>query len=62
MNRKERSPLHRAVQALIDAEIAFSMKGAAVLEERARLSMVLNKARKRYRQLLDKHTEVVRPE
>jgi len=61
MNRSARAKFNRAVQALIDAEVAFSWLSTKAAGDQAMLLTQLLKARMHYKRLLDKHTDPVVP-
>jgi len=59
MTRKERAAMARAVQHLVNAEVAYSWRGTRADIEQAELLIHLQKARHRVKRLLDKHTDPV---
>lgn len=64
MTRKERAAMNRAIQHLVNAEVAYSWIGtltAAEHAEHAELLHQLKKTRQRVKSLLDKHTDPVVP-
>lgn len=61
MTRKERAAMNRAIQHLVNAEVAYSWIGTLTAAEHAELLHQLKKTRQRVKSLLDKHTDPVVP-
>ena len=61
MNKSARNRLNRAVQELVDAEVAHSWAGTKPPEETTELRSTLLKARVHYKRLLDRYTNPVVP-
>ena len=59
MTRKERAAMARAVQHLVNAEVAYSWRGTLTAIEQEELLTHLQKARRRVKRLQDKHTDPV---
>ncbi len=61
MTRKQRAALNRAVQELVDAEVAHSRMMTVVSSMPPERITQLLKARMHYKRLLDKYTDPVVP-
>jgi len=61
MNRSARAKLNRAVQNLVEAEVANSWAGAQDREGQLECKLKLFKARVHYKRLLDNYTDPVVP-